>query len=175
MLLFSCTSLLWGCAGARQAPAADPQPGAPQPHVLVYKTRGNYADLVPVTLSDNQQKIVAYPAPSDLRTGAQLAKPLPLHHGYLLDTRGIGPNTAFLNMSYAAYAALDEAPTLGWMLANLKDASPMQVICDCGPRSALLPGQSHPSQASVAKLINGWIAAGELEKHCKVIYGKTGR
>ena len=123
---------------------------------LLYKTNGDYHDLVPVTLSDDRRSIVAYPAPADV-AGTQ---PTPLAQGYWLDNRGIGPHVAFLKLTYADYARLTTAPTLQAMDALIVDRDPLTSYCDCGPRSAY---------ANPAADLNALITAGNLPSRCKVL------
>ena len=125
---------------------------------LLYKTKGDYADLVPVTLSDDRRSIVAYPAPGDI-TG-HLPRPTALAQGYWLDNRGIGPNTAFLKLTYADYAQLSAAPSLADMEALIMDRDPLTALCDCGPRSAY---------ANPTADLNALITAGSLPSRCKVL------
>lgn len=79
--------------------------GTPPPPAVAYRTDGDYADNVPVSVSPDGA-LTSYPAPSDVRG----AEPLPLADGFWLDRRGVGPNTVFTRYTYAAYAALPEAP-----------------------------------------------------------------
>src|ERR1017187_6426884 len=67
----------------------------PGPHVVVYKTKANYNNLVPVELTDDKTKIVSYPDPKDVKTENGYSLPSSLNNGYLLDNRGIGKNAAF--------------------------------------------------------------------------------
>ena len=85
------------------------------PMTRIYKTNGDYADRVPVTLNQARNAIVAYPAPSDLRD----SEPLKLADGFLLDRRGIGVNSAFTRWTYQEYAALPAAPSPKEILANI--------------------------------------------------------
>ena len=158
-----------------QAPVGMPPPqgsNAPgaQPHVIVYKTKGAYAGLVPVILSPDKTRITSYPAPGDLRSG----KPVVLRKGYLLDRRGINENVAFLNLTYAQYAALPEAPPMPELMAMIRDKDPLLRICDCGPRASVAPGQSNPTAASLKKLLNRWINQKLLTKRCPVVYPAAG-
>ncbi|MDE6859438.1 MAG: hypothetical protein K2J65_03380 [Duncaniella sp.] len=73
----------------------------------IYRTNGDYADCVPVTLNSDRTAVVSFPAPSDL-TGAA---PVQLKDGYLLDRRGVGVNTAFTSYTYASYSKLKQPPT----------------------------------------------------------------
>lgn len=79
---------------------------AVMPKARIYRTNGDYRDKVPVSLDASRSTVVSYPAPTDLS-----ALPVQLADGYLLDLRGIGPNTAFTNYTYAEYSALEEAPS----------------------------------------------------------------
>lgn len=75
------------------------------PMAVIYQTNGDYADCVPVTVSDG--RLVSFPAPQDVAH----AWPLRLSDGYLLDRRGINPDSRFTRYSYAEYGALASPPT----------------------------------------------------------------
>lgn len=85
--------------------------GLPMPPAVIYKTSGDYYDNVPVGMDATRRRVVSYPAPSDLRVGGQLAMPVRLSDGYLLDRRGVNERTAFLDYTYEEYAALPAPPT----------------------------------------------------------------
>ncbi|NDW17714.1 hypothetical protein D0T53_02135 [Dysgonomonas sp. 216] len=106
------------------------------PQAIVYKTRKDYSDLVPVTMDETKNQIISYPAPSDIYYNGKLAKPIPLKKGYLLDNRGINLNTAFLSYTYEEYSKLSEAPSMEDMLSKIVDKSPLTDLIDCGKRSA---------------------------------------
>ena len=106
------------------------------PHVIVYKTRKNYNNLVPVTLSEDKAKITSYPDPKDLRSGSDYSTPIQLDKGYLLDRRGVNANSAFLDITYQTYANLDSVPSLDSLYRRIKDKNPFIEIYDCGRRSA---------------------------------------
>ncbi|MFN8288242.1 MAG: hypothetical protein U0V74_15915 [Chitinophagales bacterium] len=102
---------------------------------VVYKTKGDYSMNVPVTMNESKTEIVAYPAPTDVYYKGVLAYPSPLKKGYLLDNRGIGPNTVFLKYTYADYAKLTTAPTLKEMGDAIIDKDPFLEIYNLGERS----------------------------------------
>jgi hypothetical protein len=102
-----------------------------EPPTVVYKTKGNYNNLVPVLLSDDKLEIISYPHPNDLKVGDALALPTPLSEDYLLDNRGIGPNVAFLKMSYEDYSKLENAPTLKELYELIIDKDPLTELCNC--------------------------------------------
>ena len=129
MTLVASASLVAGCHGAKpgagdnaggtfesapiSAPATvTPTRGGGRPASMVamthiYKTNGDYADCVPVTLNASGTEVVSFPSPSDLTD----ATPVKLADGYLLDRRGVGVNTAFTRYTYAEYSKLSQAPS----------------------------------------------------------------
>lgn len=98
---------------------------------VIYKTKANYENLVPVLLNEEKTAIVSYPAPSDLRLNDKLALPTPLKNGYCIDNRGIGPNAAFLSITYQEYASLAQAPPLKTMYDAIVDNDPFIEMYDC--------------------------------------------
>jgi len=108
----------------------------PGPRALVYKTKKDYRKLVPVILSSDRSTIISYPHPSDLATGNGYSLPVSLKQGYLLDKRGIGPEVAFLKLTYEEYAALKELPNLQEMYSWIVEKDPLELMCDCGAQSA---------------------------------------
>lgn len=79
------------------------------PKAVIYKTSGDFNDNVAVTLDASGKALVSYPAPSDVSASSC---PVPLRNGWLLDRRGaIGAHTAFLDCTYARYAAMPSAPS----------------------------------------------------------------
>ena len=93
-----------------------------RPQAIIYRTSRDYSHNVPVTLNATRTRITAYPDPADLRRQAML--PLPLGDGFMLDRRGIGPNTAFTSYTYEEYAALPEAPKPDSLMARIIDSTP---------------------------------------------------
>ncbi len=87
------------------------------PYALVYRTNGDYRDNVPVTLSDDGTSIVSFPAPMDVTSDK--VRPVVLDKGYLLDRRGIGANTAFLDYTYEEYASLKETPSAEELMKHI--------------------------------------------------------
>ena len=114
------------CSSAKQSssssvvpegPVAGPQgfgayqmsPGpAALPQARIYRTSIDVDAYVPVTVNPVDGKLVSYPAPTDI-TGASM--PVVLKDGWLLDRRGISPNTRFINYTYSKYHDLSEAPS----------------------------------------------------------------
>lgn len=149
----SCTS-----GRAVKGPPAVAATVAANAPTLLYKTKGDYHDLVPVLLSDDRRTIVSYPAPTDV--AGSVPQPTALAQGYWLDNRGIGLNVAFLKITYADYAKLPAAPSLQALNDLIVDRDPLLGLCDCGPRSAY----SNPTAQ-----LNALIIAGQLSSRCKVL------
>lgn len=102
---------------------------------LIYKTRGDYFNRVPVLLNAEKNRIISYPDPIDLIRGKEPALPTRLKNGYLLDNRGIGSNVAFLTYTYDRYGALEKAPPMNQLMDSLLDRNPLTELWDCGSRS----------------------------------------
>ena len=102
------------------------------PHVIIYKTRVDYNNKVPVILTADKKSIESYPAPADLKTGGAFALPVLLLKGYLLDKRGVGVNTAFTSYTYKQYTGLKELPSPEALLKSVKDKDPLVALYDCG-------------------------------------------
>ena len=130
----------------------------PGPQTIVYKTKNDYSNLVPILLSDNKKEIISYPHPSDLKVGNSYVFPTFLKKGYLLDNRGISKNVAFLRYTYEEYASLKNAPTLKELYENIIDKDPLVELCDCGNRAAF---------TNITMQINKLIDKKKLETTCK--------
>jgi hypothetical protein len=161
-LIIALAATMAACCGKKDAAqgtsSSDTGTGASSPHTLVYRTSTDHADHVPVLLSDDKTRIISYPHPNDLKTGNGYPVPTSLGKGYLLDNRGIGLNVAYLSMTYAQYAALDQAPSLETLEASIIDRDPLVEMCECARRNEF---------KDPAKEIAAWVEAGELQKHCK--------
>jgi hypothetical protein len=138
------------------------------PPTLVYRTRADYDTLVPILLSEDKIEIISYPHPGDLRRmkegkpalSPDYPYPTPLEGGYRLDNRGVGLQVAFLKLSYRAYAAREQAPSLAELEALILDRDPLTELCDCGNRQAF----SDP-----VLQINKLIVLGRLKEVCRVL------
>ncbi|HEY0977331.1 MAG TPA: hypothetical protein VGE21_07655 [Flavobacteriales bacterium] len=125
--------------------------------IMVYRTKQDVHDKVPVGLSADRQHIVSYPHPKDMATASP---PTRLHDDHWLDHKGIGPNTGFLRLTYAEYAALSKAPSLAELETMVIDRDPLLELCDCGTRGSF---------ADPVKELNGWLEQGRLRERCKVL------
>ncbi|MEM8967256.1 MAG: hypothetical protein AAGE93_12620 [Bacteroidota bacterium] len=100
--------------------------------VIIYQTKTDYSQYVPVRLSNDGSRIVAYPAPSDVRQGDSYRYPVLLDKGYYWDQQGVSPNTAFLSITYTEYAALETTPNPETLLANILDRTPFLEMYHAG-------------------------------------------
>ena len=103
---------------------------AANPPIIIYKTKANYNKLVPIGLSESSGR----PGPGDVYYHEQLAYPTELNQGYLLDNRGIGPDSVFLNITYEEYSQLDRMPSSEEFTDMIIDYNPFLEIYDCGQR-----------------------------------------
>ncbi|MBP5365268.1 MAG: hypothetical protein J6Y82_05030 [Bacteroidales bacterium] len=124
--------------------------------VVIYKTKGDYYYNVPITLSDDKQMIVSFPAPTDVKAGDVYLLPTKLAKGYLLDNRGIGINSVFTKYTYKEYSALTALLSLGELKQSIVDYEPI----------AELWISSSPSSISVDE-INSLINSKSLSKRFK--------
>jgi len=108
----------------------------PGPKALVYKTKGNYNNLVPVIMSEDKSQIVSYPHPTDIKIDDKFQIPTLLHNGFLLDNRGIGLNVAFLKLNYEEYSKLQNAPPIKELFKIILDKDPLLEMYDCGYRNS---------------------------------------
>jgi len=132
ILLISLIPLLFiSCRATKTAPL----PAKKQAPVMVYKTRADYSNNVPITLDETGKTLLAYPAPSDLLAGEELRLPLKLKKGYLLDQKGIQLNTAFTSYTYEEYSKLNTAPSAEDLLNSVIDTKPFTELYLCGKRS----------------------------------------
>lgn len=104
------------------------------PPCIVYKTRADYSTYVPVSLSEDKSHITSYPDVKDLRLQGNAVYPILLAGGYLLDNRGIGPNAAFLEITYEAYASQTTTPSADDLFQQLLDKDPLLEMYQCGNR-----------------------------------------
>lgn len=104
------------------------------PRLVVYKTKADYRNLIPVALSEDKARIISYPGPTDVKLAEGYMKPSKLKKGYLLDNQGIGKNVAFLNISYEEYAKMGKPLSRDEMFAKIVDKDPLLELYDCGER-----------------------------------------
>jgi hypothetical protein len=131
----------------------------PGPPAIVYKTKKDYANYVPVELSEDRKSIVSYPSREDILSDSTGSlKPTQLNGFYYLDNRGISARTVFLKMSLEEYAHLDTALSLQSMYGMILDKTPFETMCHCGNKSVF---------DSIVPQLNAIIAKDSLKQLCK--------
>ncbi len=164
MKLFFLLVLTLGCKSCGNMKAIKTEDFQPQykpgPQTLVYKTKKDYSNFVPVLLSEDKTEIISYPHPNDLIVGNGFPFPTILNSQYLLDNRGINKNVAFLKLTYQEYSELKSIPTLKELFDYILDDDPLIELCDCGNRTAF----SDP-----VKELNLMISKDKLREICKAI------
>ena len=101
---------------------------------IIYKTKADYSKQVPVTLSEYKTNITSYPDISDIRKQGEKVYPTALSNGFLLDNRGIGPNVAFLAITYDEFIKGTETPCSDELFHQILDADPLLVMYQCRTR-----------------------------------------
>lgn len=99
--------------------------------IIIYKTRGDYRELVPIQLSADGSTVVSYPSRYDLGEPGAFSTPLLLDAGYLVDRRGVGPHSAFLKLTYDEYYALPNDPSITELLGWVIDREPFTFLAVC--------------------------------------------
>ena len=127
--------------------------------VIVYKTKANYSDLVPIRISEDKTTILSYPDPSDLKSGENYLTPIRLKKGYWLDQKGVDKHSAFLSINYKAYSGLSSAPDLQKLKDSILETDPFLEMYYCG--------KSTEYKDLVAEL-NEKIVSGQLKEMKKI-------
>lgn len=135
------------------------QVGVTGPHVIIYKTRADYFDLVPVTLSPDNKKITGYPSHGDLVQGKNFRTPTRLNKGFLLDNRGINENVAFIDMTYEQYTMQMRPIPTSELYLMLRDKDPLKEMYDMGKRS---------DYQDIVKELNALINSGQYKQYKKL-------
>ena len=110
-------------------------------------------------MSEDKSKVVSYPDIKDVYYQGKLAYPTALAKGFWLDNRGIGPNSAFIKLTYEEYAKLPGTPSPDELFAMLLDTNPFREIYNMGNRNNY--------KDAVAE-INQIIEHHELKKYTRV-------
>ena len=129
LLISIIVLVLAGCSSQQKVPKTN-ESMANEPFII-YKTKADYNNLVPVIMNDAKTVIVSYPAPSDLRLNDGLRTPTKLTEGYLLDNKGIGKNVAFTSFTYEEYAQRSEAPGIDQLMNSIVDNNPLLELYNC--------------------------------------------
>lgn len=164
-IMLAMTGLLGACSPkttSTATPSAAPQPPAAEApkasgYVLraqIYRTSLPVDNRVPVILSESGQ-VQSYPAPYDV-VGQE---PIKLTDGWLLDRRGISPNSAFTSYTYSEYAALKSAPSTGKLLNSIVPGKVVTIV-----RLPMTPSEAASDTTAVNALIRSGL------KGCTTLY-----
>ena len=134
-LFFSCARSSVPATSALSASASGNGSAMPGPACIVYKTRADYSQNVPVILSEDKSSIMSFPDIRDLYYKGQFACPDPLSGGYLLDNRGIGPGVAFLTFTYEEYSRFGKTPPAVDLFGRILDKDPLLEMYQCGKKT----------------------------------------
>lgn len=128
ILTIAILLLFIACANHKQTINTESMANEP---FMIYKTKADYSNLVPVILNNEKTAIVSYPAPTDIFKNGELALPTPLNNGYLIDNRGISLNVAFTSYTYTQYSTLNSAPTIEELMESIVDSEPLLELYNC--------------------------------------------
>ena len=129
------------------------------PPCIVYKTKSDYSKNIPVILSDDKTRIVSYPDVKDVYFKGNLAYPIVLNDGFLLDNRGIGPNVAFLSITYEQYSKMVKTPSSAELFELIIDKDPLKEMYQCGNRS---------KYSNIENELNELISSGKIKTCTKL-------
>lgn len=122
LLMAAVVCTISACSSSKPTAVAAPQreKDAPAqarylPKARAYRTSAPCSNLVFVNVADNGT-LLSYPDPADI---TDAARPVELADGWLLDRRGITPNSVFTNITFNEYAAHPSAPSPDELLKSL--------------------------------------------------------
>ncbi len=97
---------------------------------IIFRTSDKVDNLVPIVVNDNNE-IVSYPAPSDLKIDGKYKKPIALGNNWYIDQIGVSSKSKFLTLSFKEYAVINPVN-----IDNLQSkVTPISFydICECPP------------------------------------------
>ena len=122
---------------------------------IIYKTKSDYFNLVPVGMAQDKKSIVSYPNMSDMLPSSY---PTKLSDGYLFGS--VSVNSGFLKLTRDEYAVLKELPSPEKLYDSIRDTDPFTEIYDCGSRNEF---------KELGKELNQIIDSGKLSSRCNKI------
>ncbi len=102
--------------------------------LVIYKTKKDYSNNIPVILNEAKDKIISYPAIGDIYFNGEIAYPIALENGFLLDNLGINTNSVFTSYTFEEYSKLQKVPTIKEFMDRIIDKDPFSEIYNCGKR-----------------------------------------
>jgi hypothetical protein len=140
-IFFIVISLFYSCKTRKEIPPAAVVNHAdiihfrPDSPMVIYKTRSDYSQFVPVRMNAGRTEIIEVPHPSDFIYRGRLAFPVALNQGYWIDNQGITPDVAYLRFTIENYSKLDEPLSVEIMSRYILDAYPLLEMYQCGYRN----------------------------------------
>ncbi len=104
------------------------------PKVIIYKTKADYFQNVPVALNEERTVVASYPGIKDIYYKGEFAFPTKLNNGFLLDNRGINEHVAFLKFTYEEYSKLEKTPESAELYNSIIDKDPITEMYYCGSK-----------------------------------------
>lgn len=125
--------MLWSCSTNKtisnsSKPIVGVQKTAPQ---IIYKTKQDFSQNVPISMNKERTKITGFPAPSDIIINGVLQTPIQLEDGYFYDRRGISNNTVFIKLTYQAYSKLAKNPSIPQLMDLIIEKHPITEVYSC--------------------------------------------
>ncbi len=97
--------------------------------LVIYKSKNDYSNLVPIHLSEDKQTVIGYPAPEDLiQYGNKNA--IQLENGFLIDLVGVSKNSVFTVFTMNDYQKM-QPPSLNDFKINIIDVDPFSEMYIC--------------------------------------------
>lgn len=140
LLIAVCSLMCQGCT--KHITNAGGAVSVPGPRCIVYKMKQDYSRQVPVELSPDRTEVVSFPGIRDIYLHEGFAYPTKLEDGYFLDNRGIGPQVAFLRLTYDEYSKLELTPSASLLMNLILDADPILEMYDCGNRNSFADAEA---------------------------------
>ncbi|MCK4662922.1 MAG: hypothetical protein KAT68_08660 [Bacteroidales bacterium] len=143
------------------------------PPYTIYKTKGNYNDLIFIGLSKDKKMVNSFPGPNGvyviINEDTIFKIPTILHQGYLLDNKGIPviENAAFIDITYKEFSKLDSPLSQEEMLNMIIDDDPFTEVWK-GNRGEFKSIAGHftcPEYKAAIEKINEIIDNDELDKY----------
>lgn len=131
------------------------QVATPSAPCIIYKTRGDYSQNLPVILTDDKSQIASFPDVADIKRQGERVYPTMLEGGFLLDNRGIDPNVVFLTLTYDEYGNREKTPGASELMSMILDRDPVTEMYRCGNRGDF---------ADIVTDLNTLIQSGQLSK-----------
>ncbi|MCK5824123.1 MAG: hypothetical protein KAG96_01820 [Ichthyobacteriaceae bacterium] len=106
-----------------------------QAPLVIYKTKADYSNNVPVVMDSSKTKIISYPSMRDVLYNGKVVSPISLKENYLLDNLGVNTNSVYTSYTLKEYSELSVVPTLDVLMKSIIDDDPFLEMFSCGKRN----------------------------------------